>query len=122
MSRKDNETTFVGACLSGLTFEDDVEAWVAAWHEAPEDSHLASLELNQHLGMTDEEYALWVEQPTALRFIVAAHRRRRPVAELLTSLEDYALAARAESPQDARRVLRWLVTTGRVEPERAAHS
>lgn len=122
MSRKDSDTTFVGACLAGAALEDDIDTWVAEWHDAAEDSALAHLELNEHLGMTPNEYALWVEQPSALRFVIAAHMRQRPVDELLTSRDDYALAARAASPDDALTVLRWLVQTGRVDPERAAHA
>ncbi|MGX5653247.1 hypothetical protein ACWKWC_00540 [Geodermatophilus nigrescens] len=122
MSRKDSDTTFVGACLAGAALEDDINDWVARWHDAPDGSTLAQLELNEHLGMTLSEYALWVEQPSALRFVIAAHMRQRPVDELLTSRDDYALAARAASPDDALTVLRWLVQTGRVDPERAAHA
>lgn len=122
MSRKDNDTTFVGACLAGQALEEDVDAWVGQWHDAPEGSSIASAALHEHLGMSDAEYALWVEQPSALRFVIAAHHRHRPVTELLTSQDDYALAARAASPDSARDVLRWLVETGRVDPEQAAHS
>jgi len=122
MFRKDSDTTFVGACLAGLALEDDIDTWVDEWHDAPEGSPLARIELKDHLGMTAGEYALWVEQPSALRFVIAAHMRHRPVDELLTSQDDYALAARAASPESARTVLRWLVQTGRVDPERAAHA
>lgn len=122
MSRRDSDTTFVGACLAGAALEDDIDTWVAQWHDAPDGSVVAHLDLNEHLGMTPSEYALWVEQPSALRFVIAAHMRHRPVDELLTSRDDYALAARAASPDEALTVLRWLVQTGRVDPERAAHA
>lgn len=115
-------TSFVDACLAGDALDSDIDQWVVKWHDATMPSPLAQVELSEFLGMTEREYALWVEQPSALRFIVAAHLRHRDVDELLTSPNEYALAARAEAPEAAREVLRWLVATGRVDPERAAHS
>ena len=56
MSRKDSDTTFVGACLAGAALEDDINDWVARWHDAPDGSTLAQLELNEHLGMTPSQY------------------------------------------------------------------
>lgn len=117
MSTRDTETTFVGACLSGVALEGDIDDWVSDWHEAADGSELAEMALHDHLGMTRAEYALWVEQPTVLRFVIAAHRRRRPVEELLTARDEYALAARAASPDGAREVLRWLVERGRIDPD-----
>jgi len=114
--------TFVDACLAGDAFEHDVDQWVAQWHDAAPTSSVASITLDDFLGMTDQEYALWVEQPSALRFILAARWRGRDVNDLLTSPDEYALAARAESPSDARKVLQWLVETGRVDPGQAAQS
>ncbi len=122
MSSNDTVTTFIDACLAGHAFEEDVDRWVERWHDAPEGSAIAALELSEYLGMKAEEYALWVEQPSSLRFVIAARRRGKRVDEMLTSRDDYALAARAQDPQDARTVLLWLVNTGRVDPERAVHS
>ncbi|WP_148222495.1 hypothetical protein [Rhodococcus opacus] len=72
--------------------------------------------------MTADEYRLWVEQPSASIFIVAAHRRKTPVGQLMTSQDDYAIAARSEDPAAAKQVMMWLIETGRVDPERASHS
>lgn len=117
MSPRDSETTFIGACLAGVALEADIDDWVSGWHDAAEGTRLADLALHQHLGMSEAEYALWVEQPTVLRFVIAAHRRRRPVEALLSARDEYALAARAASPEGAREVLQWLVQRGRVDPE-----
>jgi hypothetical protein len=117
MSTRDSETTFVGACLAGVALEADIDDWVSEWHGAGEGTDLAELPLHDHLGMTEAEYALWVEQPSVLRFVIAAHRRRRPVEELLTAHDEYALAARAASPDGAREVLRWLAERGRIDPD-----
>jgi hypothetical protein len=117
---QDSPETFVGACLAGDAFIDDVDDWVARWHDAPEESSISELELNEYLGLDDAEYALFLHEPRVLRFVVAAHRRSRPVDELLVSRDDYALAARSEAPGDARRVLDWLVRYGLVDASVAA--
>lgn len=122
MSKGEVSPTFVDACLSGLAFDTDADDWVAAWHDAPDESVVASKSLHDFLGMSRAEYYLWTEQPTALRFILAAHRKGKPVDELLTSRADYALAARAESPGAAQDVLKWLAATGRIAPDQAVTS
>lgn len=70
--------------------------------------------------MTTDEYALWVGQPSALRFIVAAHRRGLRVDALLTSNAEFGLAARAENADEAQQVVQWLVESGRIDPDEAA--
>lgn len=50
---------------------DDIEERVAAWHAGPESAYQP---LHDYLGMTEEQYAAWVEQRQAARppFRVAA--------------------------------------------------
>jgi hypothetical protein len=105
----DVRETFVSACLSGTALLDDVDDWVDAWHEAPGEATL-----DDFLGFTPEEGALWAERPESLRFIVAAHRYSTPVTTILQSRDDFALAARAGDSVKATAVLNWLRHTGRV--------
>lgn len=107
------QQTFVEACLTGSALLDDVDDWVDRWHDGPADDR----DLDAYLGLTSEEGALWAERPEALRFVVAAHRYERPVADLLLSRDAFALAARSGANDDARKVLDWLRETGRLEPE-----
>lgn len=101
--------TFVSACLSGSALLDDVDDWVEDWHESPR-----GLSLDEFLGFTDEEGALWAERPESLRFIVAAHRYGTPVGNILQSRDDFALAARASDSAVATAVLGWLRETHRL--------
>ena len=95
--------TFVSACLSGTALLDDVDDWVEAWHETPDE-----VSLDEYLGFSDEEGALWAELPESLRFIIAAHRYRKSVKTILQSRDDFALAARAGDSEKATAVLDWL--------------
>lgn len=107
-------TTFVDACLSGHALLDDVDDWVDRWHDVPDDDAVADLTLDEFLGFTSEEGALWAEKPESLRFIVAAHRSGRPVASILTSRDEYALAARSQAEGNAEAVREWLRSTNRL--------
>ena len=105
----DTRGTFVAACLSGRALLDDVDEWVEAWHEDPH-----GVSLDEHLGFSPGEGALWAERPESLRFIVAAHRYATPVEAILQSRDDFALAARAGDSAKATAVLEWLRKTDRL--------
>lgn len=100
--------TFVNECLSGRALLEDVDDWIDEWHDSDTD-----LSLDSFLGFTDDEGTLFAERPEALRFIVAARRQRIPVAKVLATRDDYALAARAGDSERASAVLAWLRHTGR---------
>jgi hypothetical protein len=102
--------TYVDRLLAGSALLDEVDNYVDAWHR---DS--STQDLHSYLGMSWEEYSLWVEKPKALRLIVAARERGRPVAELMEHTHDHALAARGGLSEDEVREMRaWLQETGRL--------
>lgn len=68
-----SETTFIQQCLRGDALSSDVNDFVDAWHEAGTD-----LPLYAFLGMTHDEYKLWLEKPAALDLIISA-RQGNPV-------------------------------------------
>jgi hypothetical protein len=95
--------------LSGEALLDDIEDYVDEWHDSPTDESLA-----EYLGMASNEYALWVEQPDSLRLIVAAREEGQPVEEFVAGADPLAIAARGVSAAEARTVVQWLRTTGRL--------
>jgi len=70
------QRTYMEQLLCGDALLEDIEDFVEAWHDAPDDSSIAAQSLEEFLGMTWDEYRLWVERPEALRFIAAAHRQK----------------------------------------------
>jgi hypothetical protein len=103
--------TLMERLLDGTAFLDDIEDWVDRWHDADTDQRIWDF-----LGLSQDEYALWVERPEALRFIVAARERHTPLVDLLASYEDRELvAARAEDAAAARAIESWLRRTGRLK-------
>jgi riboflavin biosynthesis pyrimidine reductase len=63
--------------------------------------------------MTSDEYALWVEQPNALRIIVDAHLRGESVSRLVEDPSRFALAARVP-PEQVATIEKWLRQTKRL--------
>ena len=60
--------TFLELVLAGEVQREDIEDFIDQWHEGETACSLA-----EFLGLSDDEYALWVEQPTALELIIQAH-------------------------------------------------
>ena len=60
--------TFLDLVLTGEAHQDDIDDFVDQWHEGN-----TSCSLAEFLGMSDDEYALWVEKPSALNLILQAH-------------------------------------------------
>ncbi|WP_406725491.1 hypothetical protein WJ438_13690 [Streptomyces sp. GD-15H] len=106
-----SSSRFLQDALSGRAGVADIDAYVDAWHDSDSD-----LSLHEYLGLTWDEYRLWVEKPESLRYIVAAHRHGVPVSEELERnvSQRFALAARADSSNEAESVLSWLQETGRL--------
>lgn len=57
--------TFLELVLTGEAQGEDIEDFVDHWHEGE-----TACSLTEFLGMSDDEYALWVEQPATLELVV----------------------------------------------------
>ena len=100
--------SFVDKCLAGDAFAHEMDDFIDKWHEGGEDQ-----ELHEFLGMTEQEYDVWVERPESLSYILFARRHEMRLAEALQLEDDYAVAARA-STDEARKLVIWLKRTGRI--------
>ena len=99
---------FINLCLAGKTLPEEIDEFVDAWHADPEGG-----ELHDYLGMTEEEYSLWLLVPDALLCILKARRDR----EMLTQAVGKAYEAMQRTPagSDAPTVVRlrtWLKQKG----------
>jgi len=104
----DNQT-FIGRCLSGTAFVDEVDDYVDQWNESDTD-----LPLREFLGMTRFEYALWVEKPDCLKYLINRRKRGLPNADFDAVANQLRTAARADSPEDEEELIEWLRLTGRI--------
>ena len=100
-------SSFIESCIHGDAMLEEVDEFVEQWHESNSES-----ELHEFLGMTAREYSLWVVDPDILPFIVIARRSNRGVDDVLEEIEHLPLAARAESPEKAKKLMSWLKSEG----------
>jgi len=89
VSEVQHETqTFFSLYGDGLISADQIDDFVEAWHNSGDEEKRS---LSEYLGMTDDEYAIWVMSHGALPSILAARRGQQPlaaaVAEYLTDLK-----------------------------------
>ncbi len=111
----DHPATYMDLLLRGEVLMQDIDDFIDAWHDSPDGSPASSVSLAAYLGITEDEYQLWVEHPSSLRFIAAAHKAEQPVGTLLASRDQLGLAARAGDRTEAERLVWWLVKRGRIE-------
>jgi len=107
-------STFIDDVLAGRALAADIHDYIARWHDAPDESPEAQLELHEYLGMSWEDYRLWAERPSSLRFVLAARREHKPVPVFLEQVRLVGAAARSSDVNEAERVLQWLKDQGRI--------
>jgi len=59
------EFNFIQGCIDGIIDLSTIGDFVNTWHKSTSDK-----ELYEFLGMTKEEYKLWVEYPDSLTLII----------------------------------------------------
>jgi hypothetical protein len=100
---------FINLALEGEVLETEIDDFVELWHNSETGQSLA-----EFLGFTDEEYALWVEQPESLRSILFCRKQNVCLSEADEWRDAHRVAARSQRNGDADELLRWLKKTGRL--------
>ena len=72
--------TFFDLFLDGKATEDDVDDYVSAWHDSGDEEQRP---LTEFLGMTEEEYAIWMMDRRLLSELAIARRPGGPTIESL---------------------------------------
>ena len=108
MSRK---RSIVERLLSGEEYDlTRIDDEIDAWHEAD-----TTIPLHEWLGLTQDEYQLYVEMPASIRIILAARHQNRSLKELLTGNDANSfIAARGASVEEMTALRKWLKATGRL--------
>lgn len=101
---------YLDLVLDGEEFEFAIDDYVENWHNLPNpvDS------LSHFLGMTSDEYNLWVESPEALPQILYCRKMKSemPVSDMG---EMHLLAARSTSKHDPLVLTKWLKASGYID-------
>ncbi|MBP6740189.1 MAG: hypothetical protein KA146_09360 [Leptospiraceae bacterium] len=104
-----NNTNFITLCILGFNLIDDIDDFIDKWHESE-----SSLTLHEYLGMTHDEYKLWLEKPESLKFIIFSKKNNTPIKTALQNFSTTQLAARASSNKEALEIIEWLKKTNRL--------
>jgi hypothetical protein len=109
----DTSPTFVDLCLSGQATVDDIDDSVSRWHDASD-----SRPLHTFLGLSEDEYAIWVERPEALKFILFARRTSLSLEQALELAKSNGngdgTSATGSSVEEAGETLQWFKKRARL--------
>ncbi|HXA40010.1 MAG TPA: hypothetical protein VNW53_13510 [Phenylobacterium sp.] len=106
-----HEAPFLRLATLGEVLLEEIDDFVSAWHRERPDTTLAA-----YLGMTDDEYALWLVEPDMLSHIVRARHLGEPLPEMVN--DNYAelrIAARSADAAQTARLGRWLRQRGYID-------
>lgn len=103
-------SNFINDVINADALLDEIDDYIERWHNS--DSELSIFE---YLGMTEEEYFLWVEDDFYLKYIISAHEKSTNINTLLANEYSTKLVARSDSPEEAKKIYNWLKEKGLVE-------
>lgn len=106
-----DDLRFIHQVLEGYVLADEIDDFIDRWHDDDTD-----MELHDYLGLTRQEYSLFVEHPDYVNMIVAARKMGIP---LLQAVNDNMyggdrLAARADDGLALAKLKRWIA----LQPDR----
>jgi hypothetical protein len=102
--------TFVEQCLGGDALVEDIDDFVDRWHDGHDDRSL-----REAIGLSTDEYDLWVQEASALRIILFARSQELSIEDALKASAPDAIAARAASLEEGKKIYAWLRRTGRIK-------
>ncbi len=102
--------TFVDLCLKGKVPLDEMDDFIDRWHDSPE-----GRDLHDYLGMTKEEYSLWLRVPDALPYIIKARREMKSLTNtVIDECQDLRPGARSGDQAKITRLREWLKANGEL--------
>lgn len=103
-------SNFINDVINADALLDEIDDYIEKWHDSDTDCSVY-----EYLGMTEEEYFLWVENDFYLKYIISAHEKNININELLREEYTCKLVARSSSPEEARNIYNWLKEKGIIE-------
>jgi hypothetical protein len=65
------QQNFVSLALAGKVSADEIDDYVDKWHNSP-----SGLELHEYMGITRDEYAIWLGSPEELASILTMRKSK----------------------------------------------
>ncbi len=109
-SKHQAEATFLERYLNGEVLAEDIDNYVDQWH-----AKSGKQPIYEFLGLSRDEYALWMCDPNALPHIARARREHQPLASVIASaVKKTPMAASSTSPIKTKPLKRSLGQRGKV--------
>lgn len=105
-------SNFIQDCINADALLEEIDDYIKKWHESDSNETIYD-----YLGMTEEEYYLWVEDDFYLKYIISAHEQNKKIEDLISEDYDTKMVARASSPEEAKKIYNWLVQKGKINNE-----
>jgi hypothetical protein len=99
-------SNFVEKCLTREAVYDDIDDFIDQWHQAPQGKSVYDF-----LGMTRQEYALWVAEPSVLPTIIGAHAQHKNLDEIFKESKEDAPSTFTSPAPRAKELVDWLKTS-----------
>lgn len=109
---KFEKLNFAASVLSGKALESDINDYIDEWHDGD-----STLELHEYLGLTNDEFSLYVEQPRSLSFIFNSRVYNRDISNLLKDNEVHKIAARSLRDDESEGLVTWLQSKGYINSD-----
>lgn len=110
VTAKAGSPTFFDLYSRGQALPDDIDDYIDTWHDRG-DIQAEALPLHEYLGLSIDEYELWVRDPDVLPLILIARRDSRTLLEVMDDyLDELPMAARADDASTVRALRKWLAT------------
>jgi hypothetical protein len=94
----------------GRALADEIDDFIDRWHEDV-GANASGVPLHDYLGLTRDEYEIWVIDPEVLPYVLTARREARPLPEVLTRyLDELPEAARASDTATITALRKWLAS------------
>ena len=107
---KSHHQTFLALYLNGEVLADDIDDFIDSWHEGS-----SAQEIYQFLGMSLEEYSLWIRNPEVLPLIARSRLENEPLdVTIERALEEQPMAAGSSDAAKIQRLRRWLESNGKL--------
>jgi hypothetical protein len=103
--------SFIDLYVGGEVLPEEIDDYVDQWHDNP-----GRRQLHDFLGMTEDEYSLWLRDPDVLPHIARARREHKPIVRVIESaLNELPMAARSSDVAEIRRLRKWLAREGKID-------
>jgi hypothetical protein len=93
-------SNFVEKCLSREVGYDDIDDFIDQWHQAPQGKSVYDF-----LGMTRQEYALWVTEASVLPTIISIRAQNKNLDEIF---KESGYEVPGSSAPSAKELVDWL--------------